>query len=131
MANYVYVDVIIKGDNYNTMRKIGEIIMKYCDKSLKELLVDYEEPEIVGRHLDHRSHIDGCEIDTINNKIVLRLEQPWNTNVERLYNWAVKTDESIKLLFYTNYVDDGEYATNDTAFLEQHPDWYYEDIWGF
>lgn len=130
MANYVYVDVVIKGDNYDAMGKVGEILMKYCGKRLKELLDDYEEPEIEGRYLDHRSYIEGCEIDTINNKIALWLKQPWNTNVERLYNWVIKMDKSAELLFYTNYADDDECATNDKAFLEQYPDWYYESIWG-
>ena len=138
MANYVDVDVRIIAeptaildmavDVANSVAQ--ELREGYIHAHLQDLLDSRvpEVPEVDGLWLDCRSHIFSYEIlqpDTL----YLYLEQPHNTNLSRLQNWAKTFDPESKVLFVTNYFDDDLLETNDQSLIDQHPDEYcYSEI---
>ena len=138
MANYVDVDVRIIAEPSAVLDMTVEIANCVAEETRAgcihphlQILIDRRTPvvpEVAGLWLDRRSHIFSFEIlqpDTL----YLYLEQPHNTNLSRLQNWAKTFDPESRVLFVTNYFDDDLLETNDQSLIDQHPDEYcYSEI---
>ena len=123
MADYVSVSVAIKA-NDEALGKMRDVLEKMV--SLKHAIESsHNVPDIEGKGLDNRSHIDGCL--TFNERLVVLLEQPWNVNLGRFVNWVKTYDEDAEVTFIATYPD-GDKTTNDRALYDKTKRIYWEDI---
>lgn len=133
MANYVDVDVRIIAEPTAILDMVVEVANTVAEEARGgshnthlQALIDKRTPkvpEVDGLWLDYRSHILGFDMRQYDT-LYLYLEQPYNTNLSRLQNWAKTFDPESKVLFVTNYFDDDLLETNDQSLIDQHPDEY-------